>query len=177
MITSESLIQVKAFARQDGLILSLVWLASMWLTIQTPTSAWGPMLMLSTPFFIAWRLQRFRDYALDGVISFRRGLLFSCYVFFYASLIFAVGQFLYFKFLDGGAFLQMLSDNVETLKPIYEEQGISGKDLDMALDVIKMMKPVDLTFTFMMYNLMVGGFVSPLIALFCKKTAKTASSK
>lgn len=172
MITSESLIQVKAFARQDGMYMSLVWLASMWLTFHSTESVWGPMLALCTPFFVAWRLQSFRDYALDGLISFRRGLMFACYMFFYASLIFAVGQFVYFKFLDGGLFMQTLTDNVEVLKPLYKEQGVNVEDLDLALKTIGMMKPVDLTFTFMMYNISVGAFLSPIISLFCKKNKK-----
>ena len=165
MITAESLVQLKAYARQDGAILSFVWLMSMWCLLKMSDSTWGPLLMLSTPFFIVWRLQSFRDSALDGEISFRRGLAYSCYVFFYASLIFALGQYVYFAYLDGGSFLQLLTKSVETMKPYYAQNGLTSSDLDTALKAVGMMKPVDMVFTFMMNNLLIGAFVSPLIAL------------
>ncbi len=162
--------QVKAFARIDGLILASVWLLSMWLTLKQPESIWGMILLLSTPFFIGWRLQSFRDGALNGLISFRRGLCFSCYVFFYASLLFALGQLAYFKFLDNGTFLSMLTQGVETMKPVYEQNNVSVEELDMALDMIKKLSPIDLAFYFMMQNLFIGAIASPFIALFCKRT-------
>lgn len=128
--------------------------------------------MLSTPFFITWRLQSFRNKALDGVISFRRALAYSCYVFFYASLLFALGQYLYFAYLDKGAFLDTLTESVNLIKPLYKSQGISATDLDTALKAVKMMKPIDLVFTFMMNNLFIGAIVSPLIALIGKKSKR-----
>ncbi|MCD8282659.1 MAG: DUF4199 domain-containing protein, partial [Prevotella sp.] len=105
MFNAVNLLQVKAFARQDGIILALVWMLSMWLLICHPENSWGSILMLSTPFFVGWRLQVFRNKVLDGAISFRRGFCFSCYIFFYASIIFALGQFVYFQYLDHGTFL------------------------------------------------------------------------
>lgn len=169
MITPESLIQLKAFARQDGLLMGLIWLASMWFTFQSPETSWGPILLFSTPLFIYWRMQSFRDNALDGHISMRRSVAFSCYIFFYASLIFALGQYAYFKWLDNGMFMQLIETSINTMKPIYSQQGIDGKELDLVAKTIKMMKPADLTFMFMMQNLCIGAMISPILSLFCKR--------
>ncbi len=162
--------QVKAFARQDGLILSLVWLVSMWLFINQPESSWGAILMLSTPFFIGWRLKVFRNDALGGLISFRRGFCYSCYVFFYSSLVFALGQFLYFRYLDNGMFLTTMRQGIEIVKPYYEQNGINTDELEMGVKMVELMGPMNLTLIFMMYNLLVGAIVSPLIALLYRKT-------
>ncbi len=162
--------QVKAFARVDGLILAMVWLLSMWLFVRQPESSWGVILMLSTPFFIGWRLRAFRDGALGGLISFRRAFCYSCYVFFYASLVFALGQFLYFKYLDNGMFLSTMRQGVETVKPYYEQSGVGTEELETGLKMIELMGPMDLTLIFMMYNLLIGAVVSPFIALLCKKS-------
>lgn len=81
MINVTSLIQVKAFARQDGFFLFLLWLASFGAFIANPVSTWGSLLAMSTPFFVGWLLVRFRNYALDGAISFRRALAFCFYTF------------------------------------------------------------------------------------------------
>ncbi len=170
MFNSATLIQVKAFARQDGLILAAVWLLSMWLLIRRPESSWGAILMLSTPFFIGWRLKSFRDKALGGVISFRRALCFACYVFFYASLVFALGQFVYFKYLDKGAFLATLRQGIALMKPLYEQRGLDVGDLELGEKMAEMMSASDLVLTFMMYNLLIGLAVSLLLALIYRKS-------
>ena len=92
MINVISLIQLKAFARQDGFLLFLLWIASFALIVHDPASSWGSLLAMATPFFVGWLLVKFRDYALQGVISFRRALAFSVFTFFYASMLFAVAR-------------------------------------------------------------------------------------
>lgn len=169
MVTPQALRQLKAFARQDGAFLSLIWLASLFCMFKCPDTTWGPLLMFTTPFFIMWRLTAFRENILYGEISFRRALAYCCYVFFYASLLFALGQYLYFQFIDNGAFIQVLDSSVERLKPVYAEQGFSSEELDLALKTITLMKPIDLVFTFMMYNLFIGASLSMLIAIFGKR--------
>ena len=169
MVTPQALTQLKAFARQDGAFLSVIWLASLLCMFKCPNTTWGPLLMLTTPFFIIWRLTAFRENILDGEISFRRALAYCCYVFFYASLLFALGQYLYFEFLDNGSFMQILDNSVELLKPVYIEQGFSGEELDLALKTIRLMKPIDLVFTFMTYNLFVGAIMSMLLAIVGKR--------
>lgn len=172
MVSPQALVQLKAFARIDGAILAVVWFASMWFMFKMPDTVWGPALMLSTPFFLLWRLLSFRNNALDGVISFRRALAFTCYIFFYASILFALGQYVYFAYLDKGSFMQLLNESMNVMKPYYKAQGINMNDLDIALRTVKMMKPVDLTFTFMMNNLLIGALVSPLISLMGKRQVR-----
>jgi len=169
MITPQALVQLKAFARIDGAILGVIWFISMWCLFKVSDSIWGPVLMLCTPFFIVWRLQVFRNNALDGLISFRRAFAYSCYVFFYASVLFALGQYIYFAYLDNGSFIQLLTDSINLIKPYYKAQGVSTNEFDIALKAIKMMKPIDMVFTFMMQNLMIGAFVSPIISLIVRK--------
>ena len=125
MINVTALVQLKAFARQDGVILALTWIASFILMIYTPQYSYGNLLALSTPFIVGWRLCAFRNYALDGKISFRRGFAYSCYTFFYASLVFALCQYAYIKFIDGDSIKNMLAETVKVLTPVYQEQGLS----------------------------------------------------
>ncbi len=170
MVNAETLSQVKAFARQDALFLAVVWFASMWALVENPERSLGTILMLCTPFVVGWRLRVFRDRILGGLISFRRALCYSCYVFLYTSLLFALGQFLYFKFLDHGKFLAIVQHTIETMRPVYEQNGLGVDQLDMAQKVIGMMSPIQMVMTFMMQNLMVGLVLSLLIALVCKRT-------
>jgi hypothetical protein len=173
MINIVALVQVKAFARQEGLFLALLWVASFLLMVRIPSSSWGSLLALSTPFFVGWRLISFRDKALQGAISFRRGLAFSCYTFFYASLIFAVTQYLYFRYFDHGAMLSMLNSNVATMQEAYKASGMTDTQtlqyMKDGMDVIGMMPPIQIVFVFMMQNLLIGILLSLPIAWFCKR--------
>ncbi len=164
-----TLMQVKAFARQDGIVLAVVWLVAMWMLIHHPQSSWGGILVISTPFFIGWRLKSFREKILGGTISFRRGLCFSCYIFFYASIIFALGQFVYFQYLDNGAFITAVREGIETLRPYYEQNHLGTEELELSGELLGTIAPRDLVLTFMMYNLFIGLVVSMLLALIYKK--------
>lgn len=170
MINLVALVQLKAFARQDGFFLFLLWAASFVALVTDPSSSWGSLLALATPFFVGWLLVRFRNYALGGVISFRRALAFSLYTFFYASLLFAVGQCVYFRFIDNGALLTMLMASVKSLEPLYEAQGMSLADLRQSLAMIGQLSAIELAFIFMMQNILMGTVLSFPIALFTRRS-------
>ena len=125
---------------------------------------------MATPFYVGYLLARFRNYALDGAISFRRGLAFSLYTFFYASLLFAVAQYVYFRFLDNGALMTMLIASVKTLEPFYKAQGISVNELQNSLSMIGQLSPIEVAFVFMMQNILIGAVLSFPIAWIGKRT-------
>ena len=73
MIKIEDLVQLKAFARQDGAILCLLWFVSFLAIMYMPESGLGNILALLTPILVGWRLCAFRNYALtfrsDGAMA------------------------------------------------------------------------------------------------------------
>lgn len=169
MIRIENLIQLKAFARQDAIVLSLLWIASFVCVMLVPAGAFGNLLALATPFVVAWRLSRFRDQTLGGVISFRRSFAYGVYTFFYASLVFALAQFAYFRFLDHGTFVQMLTESVRLLMPVYEQNGVSKAELMSAVSQMQALTPIEWAFVFMMQNMLIGVVASMPIAAVCKR--------
>lgn len=169
MIKIESLIQLKAFARQDGALLSLLWIASFACVLQIPQSQLGNLLAIATPFFIGWRLGKFRNYALGGIISFRRSYAYSAYTFFYATIIFALAQYAYFKFLDHGLFTGVIEETAKAMIPLYEQNGISGDELKQSLALITSLTPIQWAFTFMVQNLLIGAVASLPIAAVCMR--------
>ena len=134
--------QVKAFARQDGMLMALLWTASFACYTLLKAGAIADLLTISTPIFLAWRMSKFRDYALGGIISFRRGLLHGIYTFFYASLAFALVQFAYFQFLDNGVFAQTLCKVLTEVTPLYVQSGIDKAQIDDAIKTINMLTPI-----------------------------------
>lgn len=168
MINILAFVQVKAFARQYAIFLSILWTASMAATMMAPQSSWGSLMALCTPFLMAWFTIRFREGALDGKISFRRAFAFNCYTFFYASLIFALIQFVYFKWLDQGRFLQVISEGVRLLEAYSSQRG-GVAQYKTGLQLMSQMSAIQLAFTFMMQNLFIGFIISFPIAFFCHR--------
>ena len=143
MATPQDIIQLKAFARQDALLLGGVWMVSFAFIVMAPKSILGGLLAFATPFVVGWLLRRFRDKALDGVISFRRGYAYSVFCFIYASLLFAVAQYVYFRFIDGGMFVQLLSESAKVI-----EEGIVIIDSHRLLETVQnQMSGIDIMFT------------------------------
>jgi len=79
MIDFNAITQTKAFARQDGVFLSMLWIVTFALVIYAPQTDLGGLLVFSTPLFVVWRMIKFRNYALDGVMSYRKALVYCIY--------------------------------------------------------------------------------------------------
>lgn len=171
MINVTALIQLKAFARQDAVILFLLWLASFAVFVTQPMSSAGSLLAFATPFLVGWLLARFRNHALEGVISFRRAFAFSAYTFFYASLLFAVAQVVYFRFIDNGALATLLLNSANALEPLYRANGIPVEDLRRSMAMVGSLSPIEISFVFMMQNLFIGFVLSLPIAIVGKRAA------
>ena len=172
MIGIEKFIQLKAFARQDALLLSLLWIVSFACIVIVPAGAIGNLIALATPFVVRWRLCKFRDYALDGSISFRRAYAYGVYTFFYASLIFALAQFAYFQFLDHGAFANTVAEAMALVAPIYKQSGMTQEQINESMNIVRVLTPIQWAFMFMMQNLLTGAIASLPIAVVCKRNGR-----
>lgn len=177
MIRIEDFMQLKAFARQDGMALAALWIASFACMTVLPAGALGNLLALATPFLVAWRLIHFRDAVLDGKVSFRRSFAFAFYTFVYASLVFALVQYAYFRFLDQGAFASAIVESLRRLAPVYLQSGISQAQIDDSINVVSMLTPVQWAFMFLMQNLAIGAIVSVPIAAVCRRSRQKHSAR
>ena len=87
------------------------------------------------------------------------------YMFFYGSLIFATGQFIYFKFFDHGNFLSFLISTLNQLIPIYQEGGVNINDLKESLNMLSTMSHGEMVMMFFSQNIMIGIVLSAVVAL------------
>lgn len=172
MVLRNVILQLTAFARIDGVFLALLWTASFVTMLFFPTSAWSSMLAVATPFLVGQRLKAFRDNALDGVISFRRAYVYLWYVFFNASLIFAAVQFIYFRFLDNGAFMATLISACQTIALIYKEQNMPVTELNETIEALRNASDTQLVVAFFTQNLTIGTFLSLPIAAIMRRSKK-----
>ena len=103
--------------------------------------------------------------------------MYSVYTFFYASIIFMLAQYIYFRFLDNGKFLNMMHEAVNTLTPTYQQLGMNLQELKDGLEAMTTLGAFQWSFMFMMQNILVGLVLSIFIAMICVKKAKNKEKK
>lgn len=176
MVTRENYEQLKAFARIDGAMLGLMWILSFACFIgqfYVPMAGLAAVAVgVGSLVFSGLRLRRFRDNVLDGVMSFGRGYAYSISVFFYAALIMAAGQFLYFQFLDHGFLVTRYSAMASTpeFQALLQVYGVRNEEMRMAVENIGALRPIDIAMQFLTTNLILGVFISlPMAVMMMRK--------
>ena len=114
----------------------------------------------------------FRDYALDGQISYRRALAYSWYTFVYASLIFALAQYLYIRFYDSISLVTMMSNSIKAFGATYEQMGINETQMQESAKLLTSLTPMELTFLFFTQNVFIGCILSLITAAFGMKRSR-----
>ena len=177
MMTPAEYLQLKAFARQDGALLALLWVATFLLYIIGVSNQMlglaAVMLMFYTPFFVGERLAKFRDYGREGLISFRRGYVYTIFVFFYGGILFAVVQYLYFAYMDNGFLLSQFSKMVtsEEAQQMIRQYGISEM-VDESLHEMAATRPIDYALNMLTINIMLGFILGVPISLVMQRSVK-----
>ena len=181
-MTAPEYTQLKAYARQDGFFLSLLWIASFILYIMGITNDMlglaALMLAVMTPFFVAGRLRKFRDEGRDGVISFRRSYAYTVLVFFYGAVLLAVAQFVYFAYLDNGYLVSAFSKIISSTegRAVLQQYGMT-EVMDQSLSELATIRPIDFALNILTVNMMVGLFLAIPIGLVTFRTVKLENDK
>lgn len=183
MIQAQEYIQLKAFARQDGTILGILWVLGFACFVG---SAGEPMLTMGfqmslffTPFVVFWCTARYRDRIIGGLISYRRALGYSLLMFLYASLVLALAQWIYFEFIDNGRLVggMISAVNNPLMEPMLKQYGFTKDELLVQLNQLAEMRPIDFSFSFLMMNFCFGGILSMVIALLSVRSRKVRIKK
>ena len=174
-MTAPEYVQLKAFARQDGVLLALLWVSSFLLYIMGLSNQMlglgAIILMLYTPFFVSGRLAKFRDYGREGLISFRRGYAYTVLVFFYGGVLFAVAQYLYFAFMDQGFLLSQFSRmmNTDEARQMLQQYGMTEM-MDESLQQMAATRPIDYALNMLTINISLGFILGIPISLLKQRT-------
>lgn len=176
MVRREDYEQLKAFARVDGAMLGGLWILSFACFIgefYDPVAGIAAVAVgVGSLVFACLRLRRFRDVVLGGYISFRRGFCFSMFVFFYASLLMAAGQFVYFQFLDHGFMLAKYTEimSAPEFKAMLQLYGLTDAEMKMLIDNLSALRPIDIALQFLTTNIILGIMISlPMAVMMTRK--------
>jgi len=174
-LTPAEYVQLKAFARQDGALLALLWAAAFMLYIIGVSNQMlglaAMLLMVYTPFFVGERLGKFRDNGREGLISFRRGYAYTIFVFFYGGVLFAIAQYLYFAFMDNGFLLSQFSRMVSTdeARHMLEQYGMT-KMVEESLQEMASIRPIDYALNMLTVNISLGFILGVPISLVMQRS-------
>lgn len=176
-MTPEEYVQLKAFARQDGALLSLLWIAALFCYVKGLTSPLLGMmalvLIVVSPLYAASRLRHFRDYGREGVISFRRGYAYTVLTFFYAGLLLAAALYVYFAFIDQGFLLGKFTEMLhsEEGRQVLQTYGMA-EQMEAGLKELSQMRPIDYALNMLTINIMTGFLLGlPIAALMQRKVS------
>lgn len=179
MATREEYEQLKAFARIDGALVGALWIVSFACFIGGFAVPVLGVISLFTGVasvvFATMRLRKFRDNILGGIISFRRAFGYGCFTYFYAALLMAVAQFVYFQFIDGGYLIAKYTDamtNKDMAGMMQSVYGISPDDMKLALDTLAALRPIDVALQFLTTDIILGVMISLPIAAIIKSAGK-----
>lgn len=171
-MTFDEFRQLRVYARYDGIYLSVIWIASFASIICSPSLPPLRMvcllLILSTPFFVAYRLRLFRQEALGDQINFGRALLYCLRVFFNAAFLFAIAQWAYMQFIDNGRLLTI----IRALVSMKERQGVFrqiGMEPNIILQAFEQVTPLEFASSYLIENILLGTVMSIIIAMAMKK--------
>lgn len=176
-MTPVEYVQLKAFARIDGFMLSILWVSSFaCYLIGLADPEWtlvALILTLVSPFFVARRLRSFRDEAREGLISFMRGWVFVILVFFYAGLLFALIQYAYFAYLDQGYFFRTMSSMMSSAEAMQVIHQYGMADMfNESMQQMQQMRPIDMALNVLTTNILIGMMVGVPIAAVLKSDVK-----
>ena len=174
-MTAPEYVQLKAYARQDGFFLALLWTASFACYILGVTNHIMEMLALglaiTTPFFVAGRLRKFRDEGREGLISFGRSYAYTIFVFFYGAVLLAVVQFLYFAYMDNGYLLSSFSKMLSTEegRAMVSQYGMTQMVED-SLSEMANIRPIDYALNILTVNIIFGFILGVPIGLVMQRS-------
>ena len=176
-MTPAEYIQLKAFARVDGALLAVLWTVSFACYIVGLKNPFYSMvallLMIATPFYVACRLRRFRDKNLAGIISLLRGWAFVILVFFYAAILLALVQYVYFAYMDHGYLLSSFQEAMSSpdTKQTIEQYGMS-QSLNESFQLMGEMRPIDYSLNVLTVNICIGILLGLPVAALMRKVKK-----
>lgn len=181
MITPQEYIQLKAYARQDGLLLALLWIASFASYIMGIANSMmglmALMLAVATPFFVAQRLRIFRDQGREGFISFRRSYAYTVLVFFYGAVLLAVAQFVYFAYLDKGYLVSTFSQLAASPEgqQLFAQYGVT-EVMAESIEQMANTRPIDYALNILTVNILIGSVLGVPISMVMKRVNKQSEN-
>lgn len=125
------------------------------------------LFLVAVPIVGYLLVKRFRDES--GCCSFSKIFFFGVLLYFFASLISGIFDYVYYQYINPEFFQQQLSDVDTLLKQMVDGGYISDSDMIAQLDAEKPHTSIDLVYQGMFGMIMMGAVYSLILALILRK--------
>ncbi len=182
-MTFEQYKDLKAKASFEGLYVGLMWLFSFAAFVMQFSIPNLSLISMGTAaasvVLVIVRLRRYRNEKLDELPYFK-AFMYCLLVFFYASLVMALGQWIYFQYIDQGFLMQSYVKQLES--PEFKElmKGVSElkpEDVKLMLEQVSELRAIDIAMQFLSTNIVISVILSMITAFFAAGKATLPLAK
>ena len=117
--------------------------------------------------------KRFRD--VSGYVSFSQIFIFGVFMYFFASLLCGIFDYVYYQYLNPQFFQEQLSD-VNNLLGEMINSGLADGEFAAQLEAEKPVSPIEMVYQGIWGMIMMGAIYSLILALFLRKKKNTISN-
>lgn len=126
------------------------------------------ILTLAVPFIGYYYAKMYRNKICGGSIEFSHAVLFTMFMYMFASLLLAVAYYIYFQFIDHGATINAIIKELRKFIKLNEnEEVINGM-----IDSLKSWSPINITMQQLSLNVIWGSILAIPTGLLVMKKAK-----
>lgn len=134
-------------------------------------------VIIGVPFFIYFLIKRYRDKNTEGYFPFAVSWMLTLTTIFFATILSVMVCYLYLRYIDHGAFFDLLITQFQKMKDFYSISGIADSkavisQIDIFLDLFKSMTIMELTKQLLSLSLFWGNIIAIAVALFTAKNKK-----
>lgn len=128
--------------------------------------------------FVGYRLTRiYRDNSMGGLMSFSQAWVFGMWMYLFASMLVAVGHFVYFRFIDNGYVLNYYQDTIDALAAaVPAGENALVEQLQLTLDVFYQFTPIDIVWQLLSQNVFYGSIIALITAPIVMRRKKYGSN-
>lgn len=131
-------------------------------------------LTIGIPFMGYYYAKMYRNKICGGFIEFGHAWMFLMAMFMFAAILTSAAHFIYFRFIDNGHIVSVYQGMINTMSAIeVSGTAVDVSQLQEAIELFSALTPIDITLQMLSLNIIIGGFLSLIIALFVQKTPKT----
>jgi hypothetical protein len=156
----------------NGLILGTFWIIKYILFIigtRLPVVSFASVMLAPVTIVLAYVLTRLFRSVAGGGISFGRAWRYGIALYFFASLVEAIPQYVFFRYLVTPEYMEMIMTQAKELLDNINFNADARKDV---MEQLSAFTPIQLTFQGIITNLAYGIILSiPVAAILCRKVS------
>lgn len=163
-------------AMRCGTALGAVWSIMYLLLFAGATSMLSISLCLTlyiaSPFIAARYAAGYRRKECDNAMSYMQAWIFLLYMYICATLLSALVIYIYFSYIDGGAFFMTLQKMLDESMKIAGTDELMIKQIEQTKNIIENTTTSDFVWQLMNNNLLSTTILPAIIAFFVKRNNK-----